>query len=519
MVAYTGQQAPGMDEGVVFSSLGTRVITNSGIVLLKATVKGAGIDDSNNNGFWVGYPGDLQLVIREGQQVPGMAEGIRFASFLNDSTLRLNSSGEFIITKTITGPDITEANNRVLLYGQGDQIVVLLRQGDPAPGMAEGIFIGYLNNPLEITDKGKFVFRIDLTGDSISDGNDFSLWMGDKDAQSLFIQEGDPAPGFDPGTVFSMGGIDLLNNGVVTLTGDYTGTESGSAVWRGEQGDLSILFNVGDPVPGMDGYTFESFIKPKSNISGHFSFGSRIKSEETGEYISATFFHDGQTTSMVFIDGMDAPGLTNGEVIRLGGVPQHNSFNSQGYVVLSMTGSSGNVLEGPEVTEDNEIAAFAGYSDDIKLVFREGDITPDSNSCPVIEETGFARVSLNNMNQAIFSAQMRDNPATGLTSGLFRWQDGEVYNFLREGDVIEIEPGVNQTLGIIDLVQRGKDFNDKGDMFVKANYDGMQMAFVMSTQCTRFFELDYRERFQSSCRNLIDQVRTNFKVCSRSSLR
>ena len=521
MVAYTGQQAPGMDEGVVFSSLGTRVITNSGIVFLKATVEGNGIDDNNDEGYWVGYPGDLQLVIREGQQVPGMAEGIHFAALGSDSDLRLNSSGEFVLVVTITGPEITEANNRILIYGEGSILNVLLQTGDQAPGLPEGTLIGSLiRSPNQLSESGQYTLDVILSGAPVTTDNDISFWLGDKNQLDMILRDGEIPPDFDPGVVLNMSlstnSLSVSDTGVLTAHAAYSGTMTGTAIWRGTQNSLTPLYKKGDPAPEIDGYTIGSFYGVKTNNTGHSNFGAYLSPTDSGGTLKATYFYDSSSAHLVVLDGQEAPGLNDGEVIRLGTFPGLNGMNDQGFLVLSLTGSSGRELEGPTVTEDNAAIAYAGYADDLQVVIRDGGTAPDLNSCPTIVNTGFARLSINNQNHAIFYLNMDDETEIDQISALFRWQEGETYNFLREGDTIELTPDQTMDIGLIDLVRPSQDLNDNDDLLVKVYKNGEQAVFVMSTNCSHFFELDLRERYQSGCRNIFDQLRTNYKVCSRS---
>ncbi|MGB8166229.1 MAG: choice-of-anchor tandem repeat NxxGxxAF-containing protein, partial [Chthoniobacteraceae bacterium] len=69
LLARSGQRAPGTPNGVVFQLVGANEINESGDVLLDGFLAGTGVTAANDEGFWVGKPGNLQLVVREGMTI------------------------------------------------------------------------------------------------------------------------------------------------------------------------------------------------------------------------------------------------------------------------------------------------------------------------------------------------------------------------------------------------------------------------------------------------------------------
>lgn len=74
VIAITGQQAPGMAPGVIFSELGTQNFPGTtaiqGTVSFLAKVSGPGISTTNNTTLWLGTAGAPQLIRQTGPVPP-----------------------------------------------------------------------------------------------------------------------------------------------------------------------------------------------------------------------------------------------------------------------------------------------------------------------------------------------------------------------------------------------------------------------------------------------------------------
>ena len=75
LVAREGDPAPGAGDGVVFENLFAPSINNANEVLFAAVLSGTGVASDNKDGIWTGPPGNLQLLARDGDPAPGLAEG------------------------------------------------------------------------------------------------------------------------------------------------------------------------------------------------------------------------------------------------------------------------------------------------------------------------------------------------------------------------------------------------------------------------------------------------------------
>jgi hypothetical protein len=95
LVAQMGSAAPGVAGDVKLGSFRSVVINDVGQTAFVASMAGTGIDPTNSMGVWVGEPGDLRLVVRSGDQVPGTPTGAAIESF-NSPVLNANGQLAFI---------------------------------------------------------------------------------------------------------------------------------------------------------------------------------------------------------------------------------------------------------------------------------------------------------------------------------------------------------------------------------------------------------------------------------------
>lgn len=79
-VAVTGNPAPEIPAGAVFSSLAVPAINDAGQVAFQGSLRvgTGGITDSDDTGIWSGSGGGLRLLAREGSHAPGTPAGAVF---------------------------------------------------------------------------------------------------------------------------------------------------------------------------------------------------------------------------------------------------------------------------------------------------------------------------------------------------------------------------------------------------------------------------------------------------------
>ena len=127
LLARKGSQTPGTPAGAVFEGFSNRpVMNNSGQVVFSASLKTGegGVDYTNNEGIWIGTAGNLELVVREGDQANGLNNGTVFNSFSNYA---INSSGQVCIIASVIG---TFGYEGIWLYDPSNGLSLVVAEGD-----------------------------------------------------------------------------------------------------------------------------------------------------------------------------------------------------------------------------------------------------------------------------------------------------------------------------------------------------------------------------------------------------
>ena len=135
LVARGAQHAFGEPEGVVFSRFSVPVVYGQqSAVGFMASLSGRGVTGDNDTGLYA-LDHEPRKIAREGDQAPGLPEGVRFGSFdatLSRTPVFFNTRGDAVFMVSITGPGVTQANNQVLVSWEHDRgLRLLVRLGAP----------------------------------------------------------------------------------------------------------------------------------------------------------------------------------------------------------------------------------------------------------------------------------------------------------------------------------------------------------------------------------------------------
>ena len=260
LVYRDGMQAPGCDEGVRFVGCSSIVHNDAGEVAISANVLGPGVDTTNNSGHWVGGPGALVKVAREGEQVPGMPSGVTFFAVPNAGRA-INTWREFPQPGYLQGPGISEANDRFLFLGDADGMLhQIAREGDPAPEAGPGVYYRTFSNCM-INDRGETLCCVSYSGAGITDANKWAVYFGSDVAWGLALRDGDPAPTFAADVTLwavsaTIAYAAMNDVGDIVAPARIAGpgiTEDNDKVlwmWRHETGGWIPLLRSGDNVDG-----------------------------------------------------------------------------------------------------------------------------------------------------------------------------------------------------------------------------------------------------------------------------
>ena len=135
-IAMTGEQAPGVEQGVTFDfgddnqfSLDPVLVFNdAGQTAFTTFLAGDNVNSSNDCAIFSQGSGSLQLIAREGDQVPGAEDGLRFGNFqlLN---LEFNAAGQIAFRAFVT-TDGACFDSAIFATDLDGQLIEIVRGGD-----------------------------------------------------------------------------------------------------------------------------------------------------------------------------------------------------------------------------------------------------------------------------------------------------------------------------------------------------------------------------------------------------
>jgi hypothetical protein len=151
-VALTGTDGlhgPGLGVGIEFDRFdaddelfANPVMNGRGDILFRATLRGAGVTTSNDGGLWLCQDGRLVLLVREGDPVPGMA-GVHFKAVADWAPEPvLCDSGKVLFAAFLEGTGVTSTTEEALFWGDRNGIRMIARQWVTELPDRPGVFLG-----------------------------------------------------------------------------------------------------------------------------------------------------------------------------------------------------------------------------------------------------------------------------------------------------------------------------------------------------------------------------------------
>ncbi len=141
LVARRNDPAPGTDgvftsfPGSISSTNFYSLVNDVGQVVIQATLSGGTVTTANDSGLWTGTPGNLQLVVREGQTMPGTGGSI--ASSFSSSVVHFNDRGQILFYTTLSGGTTTGLS--LWAYDPGLGLLPVVLNGDQVE-ISPGVF-------------------------------------------------------------------------------------------------------------------------------------------------------------------------------------------------------------------------------------------------------------------------------------------------------------------------------------------------------------------------------------------
>ena len=211
----SGGQASGAEAGVTVGRIFGVALNDFGEAVLSADLVPVGGEAVTLNAVYsVAATSETTLIAQTGDQVPGLQDGVQHSRL---SMPRLNNAGDFLFGSLISGPWIDFGSNRAIVADVGGEgLSVVAQTGSEAPGLQAGVTftrLGFatLNELGEIAFLGD-VFGIQETRSGGPAGASGRGGVGES-GQAIFTSRGasglspiavtgDPAPGFEGKVIY-----------------------------------------------------------------------------------------------------------------------------------------------------------------------------------------------------------------------------------------------------------------------------------------------------------------------------
>lgn len=296
----TNTRAPGTPEGVYFDyfSAISLSVNSVGEVAFVGRLRGTGIDccNSNNQGVWMGRPGQIELVARGSEQAEGVSSGVQYGLIREYDRIAINDSGEVAFRAELVGGP---AYDKGIWVGTPGNLRLLARSNSDAPGFPGGSFAAFESPSLSTNGLVAFGALVDTGG---SMGLVDSIYVGRPGHLNLVVCEGMQVPDMQQGVVFSNiapGVIPVNRHGQVVfeawLQGPGISSNNAETLWVGSRhGSLSLIIQTGEALeiaPGdhrvfhelevLDTLGGEDGRSRCLNDAGHLAF--RVKTGPVGD--------------------------------------------------------------------------------------------------------------------------------------------------------------------------------------------------------------------------------------------
>jgi hypothetical protein len=479
-VALSGQQAPGMAEGVHLLGyqygVGPPSINNSGQIFLRWEVSGPGITYGTGGAFWTGTGGALQLCLQEQTQIPGAPPGVMFGMYASG---QINDEGTIILNGRTPAPYRTS-----LWLGKPGNLQPLVVSGDPAPGAPAGwVFRDVPDVPLGmyklINATGQTAFCVPIGAPDDTAEVD-SFWMGSPGNLQLYFKAGDPAPGLPPGSTMIGSAFSTLNaSGQAAVhAGFHLPTcEGGTGVWLASGGQMQMVVASGQQVPTRDGATTIGGQNLLADINNAGQIAFDAYGAKSDRYQSMVVVGTPGNVRVVLGNGDPAPDVPGGVITYIAG--DSVRINGLGQVAFSAF---------YDLDALHYSGLWLGDPDSPQLILRGGQTLPSLMGDVTVSTPD--HLALNTLGQAAFLTTLYGDSVTDANDLVLGAYDPSVglMALAREGDLFEVAPGdwrtiaqVNARLGTGTGGQDGlaRPLNDLGQVAFSLTFtDNTQGVFI-----------------------------------------
>jgi hypothetical protein len=445
-VALSGQTQLGIEPGVrIFAFVETPALNDAGQTAFNAILISPDGVIGRDIGMWSEGTGALALVARTVKPAPGTEPGTTFIGF---DKPWLNAAGVSTFSGGLTGPGVTSNNDGAIWIGKADSLSVFVREGDPAPGVGAGVTFSGVGGPV-LNDHGRVLFSASVSGPGITDDNDGGIWSDRSGALELVARHGSAAPGTGTGVNFLGFSTVAFNEREQTA---FFALLTGPNVTARNDGGIWSEGSGRLTLIARDG-------DPAPAAGPAINFG--------GEFFSFPDFNN--AGQMTFVSSLTGAGVT----------PENDfavwSEGKGGLALIAREGSSapgtgagvnfgdffsspiingagqvafGATLSGAGVAPENRMGIWSEADGSLAIVARAGDPAPGTEPGVTFSEFDLSSPALNAAGQIAFTGRLT-GPGITMTNDAGIWaQDltGALTLIARKGDVIEVQPGDFRTI-------------------------------------------------------------------------
>lgn len=279
LIAREGTQAVGTPAGVDFATLIDPALSDAGQTAFRGTLRGTGVDTTNQAGVWAQKNGFLEIVARAGSPAPGTAVGVNFKSFSNGLP-SINAVGNITFRAFLTTANDTDMG---VWVKRGDVVSLVVREKHPISGVGSEILNELPRDPV-LNAAGQTAFIASVFG--IGGGHAIVV---ENDTPTIIVRKGNVDPGSLQSATFGNFSSVLLNDdGNIAFQGLIEGTNvldhNNEGIWVEKNGDIQRIAVEGMQAPGAASNTlFGSFSNLAFNNAGQVAFVASLTGSGVSE--------------------------------------------------------------------------------------------------------------------------------------------------------------------------------------------------------------------------------------------
>ena len=413
-----------------------------------------------------------ELILAAGDPAPGIP-GTTISATSNFDAPVVDQNGTMLFRARLVGA-VTATDDRAYFYGRGkNDLQPLIRNGSQAPGLPTGILLrtsgagGLVGSP-RISPFGELFYFQSALYDPITPGNtpttaDSALFWGPAGGLTLLAREGDQVPFLATGITWGAMAMSYQNNAIngtgltlftTTLLGAAAGitTANDAIMVTGVPGGLNQVLREGDVLPtgevviGVSGNTmsFINQINEAGQVLHEIRFAVVAPSTATTANDRGLAIWTAGTDVIIAREGQQAPGLPTGVLFAT------PAFGWSASVGASSFTRSGNMLmisplDGAGTTTANDNALYYGGASGWTLVMREGDLVPGLTGGEQFAFVGNVSMTCDDASNLTFIAGLTGGSVTANDdSAVMIGTPGNLQVLAREGSIAPgLAPSVN----------------------------------------------------------------------------